>query len=51
MPTGSRFVAECVLPWNLNDVEVLYRQTSYISDLKRDHEPRIPWKWFFLVLA
>lgn len=51
MPTSSRFVAGCVLPWNLNDIEVLYRQMGYISGLKSDHEPRISWEWFFLVLA
>lgn len=34
MPTGSRFVAQCVLPWNLNDIEVLYSRWVTSQALK-----------------
>lgn len=42
--TGSRFIAEGVLPWNLSDTEALCSRIGYVSDLKSDHEPRICWK-------
>lgn len=51
MLSGSRFIAEGVLPWNLNDMEALCRRIGYFSDLKSNHEPRICWKWLSLVLV